>query len=141
VTVGLSPNGRVRVYNDRGSVHVIVDIVGYYTRSSAATNRVLAAGHVSGTGVKSTQHHAIGEWTAGSYSIGSYLVTIPAAIVPCSPEVLPLVTITTTSPTQMSGVDITTGPCVDGGRAVILDVGITSGGGYENGSFSFVVQR
>lgn len=31
VTVGLSPDGRIRIYNDRGTVNVIIDIVGIYT--------------------------------------------------------------------------------------------------------------
>jgi diguanylate cyclase (GGDEF)-like protein/PAS domain S-box-containing protein len=36
VTVGLSPDGRVRVYNDQGTVNVIIDIVG---RSSTSARR------------------------------------------------------------------------------------------------------
>ncbi len=34
VDVKLSPDGKIRVYNFRGSVNIFIDVVGYYTNSS-----------------------------------------------------------------------------------------------------------
>jgi hypothetical protein len=51
VTVKLSPDGKIKVFNQNGTVNVIVDIAGYYTPSSLAElNQRLAAVEAGGGG-------------------------------------------------------------------------------------------
>lgn len=76
VDVQLSPDGKIRVYDFRGTVDIVLDVVGYYTKASLADlqARLLAAESTIATlqSASASQQSAIGALSAATPFVESF---------------------------------------------------------------------
>ena len=146
VTVDLSADGSVKVFNERGTVNVIIDIVGYfedhdhddryYTKAQInglPSSSVVAGGAVASDGTVNTTFPRFGSaWTVTRNSAGAYTLAMPGLNPGCLSPSLPLVLLTVTDLSfagmaQVSGFGVIT--CATGNTTMQIET-------YDDGGSS-----
>lgn len=108
VTVDLSADGRIKVFNERGSVNLIIDIVGYYDDhthddryytkaqvNSLPASSIFAGGGVNRDGTRVSSLPEFGStWTSSRTGTGTYAINVPGLDPGCTSPDFPLVILT-----------------------------------------------
>ena len=76
VDAKLSADGRLKLYNDAGTVNVIIDVVGYYEPSGGATASGSSTGGVTGMDVVNAPATII---NSGATTVASVSVNVPSS--------------------------------------------------------------
>lgn len=135
VTVDLSADGKIKVFNERGTVNVIIDIVGYYDDhthddryytkaqvNSLPASSIFAGGGINRDGTLTTSLPTFGStWTASRTGTGAYSINLPGLNPGCTNQDFPLVILTAfDDPGAIVGYNTANTTCASGNTSLAI---------------------